>query len=470
MFLEGCPGLPPSLHDSPFQVFKAVWVEDRIDPISAKATPLTREDLAYTLQSFNNFRSSGIWLVPLKGPVSSDQLGPVSALVEKYFKSSKESSKEEDGREDAFTTGVMRRGERPCQITGENVSIQAAHLIPLAMGTSVLALIVHSFNTICNKASDFIDAGPNAVEEDAVFADIREQFPFDHIAASINNGLNGWVIGSHYHDAQDRHRRWTRNPVTNHLIWLCNPTSETTTAKMSFGFWKEGLTSEHLKLRPEDPRAIFCSNTEGHPVVQQPKKSFMLHCCNMLLVFAYRYLSYSKRRQLKAVAKVLARKLLEASVESSGGAEDKDEGRPLKRIRLEEHTVVLDYTQLGNPGMSNPNYIRRNLIDSRKTASGSNKLNLSTLVGSVSSSEKVLLGADIFSDLLADTCIMLDEDDEEGYSREEAMKALRTHYPHLPRSLELEELMDYHENQKETLSIYLYLLAGLAANAAQYSE
>ncbi|KAJ7204479.1 hypothetical protein GGX14DRAFT_398309 [Mycena pura] len=321
MLLEGCPGLPLALHASPFQLFDVIWVEERIDPTLKKAKSLTREDLAHTLENFGNFWSSGIWLVPKKKPSG---LGPVSVFIEKYFKSAKERGKAEDKREDAFSKAVMARGKRRCQITGERVSVQAAHLIPLAMGTSVLALIVQALNKICNDARDFINTRAAVAQDTTVFADIREPFPFDNTTASINDDLNGWVIETGRHDAQDRHRRWTRNPATNHLIWLCNPTSGSSVAKMSFGYRTEGLQSKYSELPPEDPCAIFGSNTEGRPVVQQPRRSFMLHCISMLLVFAHRYLSKSKRERLKAVAKTLARKL---TVESSGGRVGDGAGR-----------------------------------------------------------------------------------------------------------------------------------------------
>ncbi|KAJ7130206.1 hypothetical protein C8R44DRAFT_62363 [Mycena epipterygia] len=140
--LEGYPGIP---HPNCPLGYRAVWVKNGEDPASSEAK-LTPSDLQKDLTGLSGFPSSGVWLVPMAN-ARPDMRKAVQSLLKRHHTSTKERGKILDKGEKQFARSVFGL-DSVCAISGGKDAVQAAHVIALAMGTTLLGDIMMAISSI----------------------------------------------------------------------------------------------------------------------------------------------------------------------------------------------------------------------------------------------------------------------------------------------------------------------------------
>lgn len=113
-------------------------------------------------------------------------------------------------RHSQFRSDVLTRSNT-CAVTGDNYSIEAAHIVPHVMGTTLLTHIVRSFQLIRANVNVAINSGVE-VESNFVFGDVRVDFAFSPDTSSVNHETNGQALRADVQDGGDREALWAYNP------------------------------------------------------------------------------------------------------------------------------------------------------------------------------------------------------------------------------------------------------------------
>ncbi|KAJ6557388.1 hypothetical protein DFH09DRAFT_1280114 [Mycena vulgaris] len=484
----------------PIPTYKVVWFKQGEDPRTAPA--LTSIELSRPLSEFSDSPWRGLWIVGSSSAENDDEASgqAIKQVVDRDLASIHRRSKlAAANRSTAFRDIISTQsGGGKCMVTGSTYASEAAHIIAHSLGAPLLMGVVGALKSASKAFSERFVADDDELEDVKwLFADARlphrQSMPTLDTPAGIDDPANGYMLAADLHNAKDRRKRLTINPVNHQVLWLDQTAAEERPV-VDCGYIASNKKSTHLPLPADDPRNIVVLNTNG-VVPEIEEYQFFLMCIDMMLTFANRYMTAYKRKSIHQRAVELLSKRGsrrgngrrgagagrarshgnaggrgdtsggsggnrdDSGEEDDGDKEEKeeekagesaakreDEGPPRKRART------------GSPGPSIP-------------ASSSNESN-KTLVGMNLGHAKalpVVLGG-LLEEIVQVTPLPSGKivDNEEVFDspqHEELYDALLDRYPGRVESIE--ELYGFHQINVENASLLLNMLANISGNIVQ---